>query len=53
VISYKEGPWHCMRMYWSDDGRQPLVRTFLGKGPNSPKKDEDTVATVADDSITH
>jgi hypothetical protein len=53
VISYKKGSRHSTRTYPADGGRQPLVRTFLGRGPDSSREDEDTVATAAIISRTY
>jgi hypothetical protein len=52
VVGCREGPHHSTHTYWEDGGRQPLVWTFLVKGPYSPRENEDTVATAADDSRT-
>jgi hypothetical protein len=52
VINYKEGPRCSTHTYQANGDRQPLVLTFLGKGPDSLKKDDDTMATVADDPRT-
>jgi hypothetical protein len=50
VVGCKEGPRHSTCTYQEDGGKQPLVQTFFGKGPDSPRENEDTVATAADDS---
>jgi hypothetical protein len=52
VINYEKGSQHSTHTYRADGGMQPLVRTFLGRGPDSPKDDEVTMATTADDSRT-
>jgi hypothetical protein len=48
VVSCREGPQHSTRTYRADGGRQPLVWTILGKGPDSPRENEDTVAMAVD-----
>jgi hypothetical protein len=53
VVGYREGPQHSKRTYRADGGRQPLLQTFLGKGPDSPRENKDTAATVPDDFETY
>jgi hypothetical protein len=47
MISYTISIRHPSRTYRANDGRQFLVRAFMGGGPASPRLDGDaTVATV-------
>jgi hypothetical protein len=52
VVGCREGPWHSTHTYRADGCREPLVWTFLGKGPYSPRESEDTMATAPHDSKT-
>jgi hypothetical protein len=52
VVEYRNSPRHSTQKYRLDGSKQHLVQTFLGKGPDSPRENEDIVAMVADDSGT-
>jgi hypothetical protein len=53
VIKLRKRSWHSTRVFLAGGGRQPLVWTFLGRGMNSLRDDEDTVSMAADVSRTY